>query len=377
MASFAVRTLSFSLLLCSLAAVIVVAQDQPPTEAAPVVENPISPTSRIFAATETLAVVGDQHILAGDLLGEINQMLSQYEGKAPPDELNEQRRIMMMQMLPMLVENKVLYLEFLRQIPKDKLSVVQEKIYAEFDEEKLGPAIDRAKVNTQAELDQMMRKYGMSIDKERRKFMEQKLGRAMMAKEINYKPEITHEEMLAYYTEHARDFDNPARVQWQQFTVRFSNHETAEDPTGKVGAWAKIASMGNEVLRNAKFDAVAKKHSEGSNASEGGFNNWVTRGALASDQLDNVLFTLPVNQLSQIIEDGRAYHIIRVLDREEASRTSFEQAQEDIKTKIKQEKIQKQVEAYIAKLKAKTSVWTVFDNDPVYKQAMQKTSERK
>lgn len=360
MASLAVRSISVALLGGLVVAAVVCAQETA-EPAFPASSETVAATSRVFAETETIAIVGDQHILAGDLLGDINQMLAPYIGKVPEDELNQQRQMMLQQMLPTVVDNKILYLEFLRQIPKDKLGSVKDKVDAEFDADKLEPAMTRAKVNTPAELDRMMRKYGMSLEKERRKYMEQKLGRAMMSREIDYKPEITHDEMIAYYNEHAADFDVQARAIWEQFTVRYSNHQTAEDPTGKIGAWAKIASMGNEVLRNAKFDAVAKKHSEGANAENGGLSDWVTKGSLASEVIDNAIFTLPKDQLSQVLEDDRGFHIIRVRDREDAYRVSFLDAQEDIKTKIKEQKIKKQVEDYIAKLKAKTSVWTVFD----------------
>ncbi|HTN74400.1 MAG TPA: peptidylprolyl isomerase, partial [Pirellulaceae bacterium] len=225
-------------------------------------------------------------------------------------------------------------------------------------------AMVRAKVNSPAELDQLLRKYGTSLEKQRRVYMEQKLGRAMMGRDITYRPEITHDEILAYYSEHAKDFDVQARAKWEQMTVRFANHQTAEDPTGKVGAWAKIASMGNEVLRNAKFDAVAKRHSEAPNADQGGLADWITKGSLASLPLENAIFTLPPNQLSAIIEDDRSFHIVRVLEREEATRVDFVAAQEKIKEKIKEQKVEKQVNEYVAKLKAKTSVWTIYDGEP-------------
>src|SRR5688572_31556795 len=226
-------------------------QRLPPIAAAE--EAPPVSAGRIFEPAETIAIVGDQHILAGDLLGDINQMLQQYIGKAPEDELNVQRRLLMKQMLPMVIENKILYLEFLRKVPKDKLDEVRKSLYAEFDEEKLGPAMTKANVNSPAEMDRLLRRFGDSLDKQRQKYMEQKLGRAMLGREIDYKPEITHEEMLEYYRTHAEEFDVPARARYEQLTVRVSSKQPQE------AAWAKLAGMGNEVLRGAKFEAVAKK----------------------------------------------------------------------------------------------------------------------
>lgn len=327
------------------------AQDAPPIAAA------APETARVFAPAETLAVVGDQPILAGDMLGEINQMLAQYIGKYPEAEIEEQRQKLIRQMLPSVVENKVLYLEFLRSVPPDKIPDVKKKIDEEFDAEKLEVAMTRAKVNTPSELDALLRKYGSSLEKQRRTYMEQKLGRAMLGRHIDFKPEVTHEEMLAYYHEHADEFAIVPKARWEQFTVLFDKHASKEE------AWAKIAGMGNEVLRGAQFAAVAKKHSDAPSASDGGQYDWVTRGSLASQVIEDAVFTLPTNKLSPIIEDNRGFHIVRVLERTEAGKTDFVAAQEGIKETLKKAKIQKEVGDYIANLKAKTRVWTVFDGD--------------
>lgn len=331
----------------------------------------VSASSRVFGPAETIAIVGDQHILAGDLLGEIDQMLAPYKGQVPDDELDQQRRVLMKQMLPAMVENKILYLEFLRKIPKEKLSEIQQRLFDEFDEQKLEPAVKRAKVNSAAELDLLLRKNGSSLEKQRRAYMEQTLGRSMMWKDINRKPEITYDEMIAYYREHGQKFDLPAKARWEQLTVKLSNHESPEQ------AWAKIAELGNEVLRGAKFEAVAKKHSEATNAASGGQNDFITKGSLASETLDQAVFSLPIEQLSQIIDDGKGnFHIIRVKERQEASRVDFVSAQEKIKEELKQQKIQNQIEAYVSKLKAKTSTWTVFDNEPAAQTATKRPKDK-
>lgn len=345
-----------ALTLCLLsAATLAVAQQN--AAAPPASDSRPAPIpGRVFTPAETIAIVGDQHILAGDVLGEVNMMLAPYVGKVPEDELEEQRQKLLQQYLPGLIENKILYLEFLRKIPPERIPDVEAKLAEEFDAEKLEGALQRAKVNSPQELDAMLRQFGSSLEKQRRAYMEQKLGRAMLGREIDYKPEITHEEMLAYYREHEKEFEVPARARWEQLTVRFANHDTKE------AAWQKIAAMGNEVLRGAPLSAVAKRHSEAPSASDGGQHDWITQGSLASEELDAAIFSLPLHRLSQIIDDGKGFHIIRVLERDEARRIDFVDAQEKIRDILKKEKIQKQVEAYIVDLKARTNVWTVFDD---------------
>jgi parvulin-like peptidyl-prolyl isomerase len=117
---------------------------------------------------------------------------------------------------------------------------------------------------------------------------------------------------------------------------------------------------------------VAKSRSEGPTASSGGVYDWTTKGSLALKKIDEAIFTLPVGELSAIIEDGDALHIVRVTERQEAGRTPFIEAQVEIRQKLVDQKRKAAVDEYLAKLRARTPVWTVFDdpsgdaNSPVF-----------
>jgi parvulin-like peptidyl-prolyl isomerase len=123
--------------------------------------------------------------------------------------------------------------------------------------------------------------------------------------------------------------------------------------------------MGNDVYYGASFAAVAKKSSQGLNAEEGGLNDWTNQGSLVSKRLDDALFTIETGKLSQVIEDERGYHIIRVLERTEPGKLSFEEVQTAIREQIKQQKISKQYKEIAQEFKSGVKVWTVFDDDPV------------
>ena len=83
---------------------------------------------------------------------------------------------------------------------------------------------------------------------------------------------------------------------------------------------------------------------------------------MTCQELDAALFNLPVGQLSPIIEGAKGYHIIRVTGREAEVVKPFLEAQVDIKKKIADQRSQKQFREYLAKLEARTPVWTIFDD---------------
>jgi parvulin-like peptidyl-prolyl isomerase len=125
-----------------------------------------------------------------------------------------------------------------------------------------------------------------------------------------------------------------------------------------------LAAMGNEVLGGRPFVEVAKDRSEGPAASQGGLYDWTRQGSLAAKKLDEAVFSLPVGELSAIIEDGEMLRIVRVVERKPAGRTPFLEAQVGIRDQLLMERRQAAANEYLAKLRARTPVWTVFD-DPV------------
>jgi len=109
---------------------------------------------------------------------------------------------------------------------------------------------------------------------------------------------------------------------------------------------------------------VAKAGSDGATARSGGLRDWTPKGSLVSKVLDEAIFALPAGQLSPILEDEQGFHIVRVTEREDAYRTSFLEAQVQIKQKIRDLREKDQEQAFLAKLWEKTPVWTVFDGAP-------------
>lgn len=328
--------------------------------------SPSRPPVTVFKPSQIIAWVGDQPIQAGDLMPMIDQALAPHLEKIPPEELEShraeieaQKEIFLKQALTSAIETKLLYLDFLRTIPADKLKEALPNITAQaekaFYEKQLPDALKKAKVDSPMALDAKLKQFGSSLEQQKRMFVERALGQSVLSQQIDYEREVTRQEMLDYYHKNQQKFFLEAKAQYEKLTVLFSRTQD------KAEAWAAIAYMGNEVLRGAPFAAVAQRNSHDIDAEDGGFHDWTTKGSLASEALDQAVFSLPVGRLSQRIEDERGFHIIRVVQRQEASVVPFVDAQVKIREEIRKEKIQEQGQDYIAKLKGEIPVWTAFD----------------
>ena len=324
------------------------------------------PQPEEMEATKIIARVGDEVILAGDLYGQVNQFLHDRLKGVPPEQralvtpevLKERRWQLISQVLPQVVDGKLIYLDFLRSIPEERIPDIQDSLYKAFDEQQLPVLVERAKVQSAADLDAMLRSLGSSLDQQRRTFAEQLAAAQWRRQNGESRREVSHGDMLEYYRENIDAYRIVAKVKWEQLTALDSM--TLSRPASRK----LVADMGNEVFRGAAFAAVAKRSSQGPTASLGGVYDWTTRGSLRSSVLDKAIFALPIGQLSRIIDDEDGCHIIRVIERQEDSFVPFSEAQTEIRKKIKEQRAAAAAQEYLQKLREEFPVWTIFDSDP-------------
>lgn len=312
----------------------------------------------LIRSSQIVAMIGTEPILAGDLLGRINEGLQRFAGQIPESELEKKRHELVEQMLPSAIEAKVVYMDFLRNIQAEQLEAIRGNIYQAFDEKQLPDLVKRAKVKDVAELELKLREVGSSLDKSRRAFFEQVAAREMIRKNGDVTRNISPNELRRYYRKNLQDFEIQAKAKWEHLMSRCPS---TEPDAKKSIAYRKIAHMGNAIIGGAPLAVVAKRDSDGFTAEEGGMHDWTTKGSLVSTVLDNAIFSLPIGQLSNILADDNGFHIIRVTERQEAGYRPFTEVQQEIKENILAAEREEKVTGYIEKLKAETYVWNYFD----------------
>lgn len=313
-----------------------------------------------FERARIMARVGDDIVLAGDILGMVDQQLAPYQGKVPEDQMEAQRELLIRKQLQTTVERKTLYQAFIRTIPPDRreeaLAGVWEQVTERFYDEELPEALKRAKVEDAKAFEEKLREFGWSMRKQIQTYGERQLGMYGALQKVDRKPEVTHAEMIAVYRENQEQYRVAAQAKFEKLTARFDRFNSEQE------AYDAVARMGDEVvLGGAPFWAVAKRSSQGVNADEGGAYDWTAKGSLASQPIDEAIFSIPVGKMSRIIRDERGFHIVRVTERKEERFIPFVEAQAAIKKKLEGEKRTAAFNKYIADAKAQIPVWTIFD----------------
>ncbi len=314
-----------------------------------------------------VARVGPEVVLEGDLLTpKAVEWLEKVSPGMPPEDVRKLRLQICQQVIGQHVETLIVYVDALREIPEDKIPEIRKNVDKAFDEQFLPNLMKEANVANSLEYEQQLRAKGQSLDRMRKMFFERGLAQEWLRKNVKTDEEIPHADMIAYYQNHLADYEYPAKARFESLTVKIGAKRSRKE------AWDLLASMGNQVLAEKPFADVARSLSEGPTAAQGGIFDWTNQGSLASTKLDEAIFSLPVGQLSAIIEDDAspnladqaALHIVRVVERTEAGRTPFLEAQVGIRETLMAERRTKASEEYLTKLRERTPVWTVFDEKP-------------
>jgi PPIC-type PPIASE domain len=355
-----------------------------------------APQNELFEPNKIIATVGSDFILYGEVSGAVEQILApvlpQVKTDADREELEKIRLNLTKQVLGQVINTKLMFLEFLRTIEKnagrDKLPEVQKsiesKMTASFEKEltamrkqvatakpteiqklmqrdaiipRLAVLMRDNQAETLQELDALLRPYGSSLSKQIRLYGEDRLGKDTVRRQVFTTVEVSHQEMLDYFQQNASEYAVPAKARFEILTVKLANFRTRNE------AWNTLAQMGNEVYFGAPFATIARKHSQEPHAEQGGFYDWTTQGSLASKPIDQAIFTLEPNKLSQIIEDERGLHIVRVKERTEAGQVPFQEAQPKIKEAITQQKREADYKKFVESLRTNTQVWTIYDDE--------------
>lgn len=137
----------------------------------------------------------------------------------------------------------------------------------------------------------------------------------------------------AYETDKER-FRTPERVKVRHILLKTTGKAPAEE--------AKIKAKAEDLLKQLKggadFAKLAKENSEDTgSAVKGGDLDWIVRGQTVKP-FEEAAFSLKPNDISDPIKTEYGYHIIQVLDKQQAKLKSFEEARPDLLSDYKRQR---------------------------------------
>jgi peptidyl-prolyl cis-trans isomerase C len=158
----------------------------------------------------------------------------------------------------------------------------------------------------------------------------------------------------------AKDFydKNPERFK-QDESVRASHIlirvDEKADPAAKKKARAEIDSVLKQIKAGGDFAKLAQQHSQDGSAAQGGDLNYFGKGTMVP-AFDKVAFELKPGQVSDVVTTQFGYHIIKVVDRKPGRTIPLEEASQQIKQFLTDQKKEEHQKAFIEGLKKKSKI---------------------
>ncbi len=209
---------------------------------------------------------------------------------------------------------------------------------------------------TLEEYQKKLEDYGQSFDAYKREFRRQMLYQKLLEPQWAGKLDVNEADAKQYYSDNLKEFDVPEQTRASHILIVPDTSQPDADPNqAKTMAKAKAEALLKQIREGADFAALAKANSACSSAANGGDLNFFARGQMVAP-FDKAAFELQPGQISDVVETKFGYHIIKVTDRKEASKITFEEVKDRIIDKLKQQKQSDFVTEYIESLKDKAHI---------------------
>lgn len=160
--------------------------------------------------------------------------------------------------------------------------------------------------------------------------------------EVNY----SDAELKKYYDENIYKFKEPEKIRARLIYVK----NNPEDPKGKEKAKKKIEDAKKLLESGENFPYVAQEYSSDPSRVIGGDMGFVHRGRLEK-AVEDVAFSMDINQTSGIIEQDIGYFIVRVEEKAKANQLSFEQVKNGLKKELKEKEESRRKSQLLDRLK--------------------------
>ena len=253
-----------------------------------------------------VAVVDDEAILMSDLEREVESY--KFDQSQHPDSTQLDDATIRKEMLDRLIDVKLL-------VAQAKLDGVEVK------DDEVDQAVARSlddiisRFGTKAALVKELARNGMTFEDlqaRNRDLIRNRLYTSrMISTHIRPLIEVREDEVRSFYEDHL------GQVPHSPETVTVSNVLVVPqpDPKSQRELKAKLDAIHAAFDANQSFEDVAKKYSEGPNASKGGLLGSFAKGDLFHPVLEEMAWSLPVGKISDPVTTELGVHILKVVDR--------------------------------------------------------------
>ena len=202
------------------------------------------------------------------------------------------------------------------------------------------------KIENDAQFQEQLSREGMTLDDLKRNIERSIIRRQILNRDIEAKVAVTESEARAEYDKRIADYTKPPTVSLLEILVK---EEAGSDSLARAREILDRARKGED------FGSLARDTSASPTRATGGDLGKLAHGDL-NPELEKIAFELPIGAVSDLIRTTGGYRILKVTERTEGSVVPFDQAKDEIKQSLMQQRWAKEYDTYIQDLRKKAIV---------------------
>jgi parvulin-like peptidyl-prolyl isomerase len=255
--------------------------------------------------------------------------------------------------LEQLIDREVIIQYSERMFKKNPKALDKMKALAakEFDK-KLRQIRKNAKVTSDDELKDMMRKQGLSLEALRRQTERDYMAKEfMMMKLMPAATSVTFADVREYYEAHKEEFQTTDEVEWQYMFIEFSETGKARHKS-RDEARRFAEHLRQRIANGEDFARLAQTFDDGFSKQLKSVGVGTKRGEIKPPELEGPVFAAKAGEVGPVVEAPTGFHLFRVVKREYAGQMPFdEKVQKRINNQLRNEAAGREYKRLIEELR--------------------------
>jgi peptidyl-prolyl cis-trans isomerase SurA len=208
------------------------------------------------------------------------------------------------------------------------------------------------KLESMEELEKAAQSQGISFEDFKQNLRNQIITQQVIGKEVGSRMVISKEEEQKFYDDHRSELERPETIRLSEILISTDTkpNDSADEAQRLHAAQAKAEDLLAQIRKDAKFEIVAKKNSDGPTAAQGGDLGEFKRGALAKE-LEDKTFAMKPGDVSDVIRTKQGFVILKVTEHHNAGIPALSEIAPRIQDAIYMQKLQPALREYLTKLR--------------------------
>jgi peptidyl-prolyl cis-trans isomerase SurA len=294
---------------------------------------------------EIIARVNNEIITRSELdkarLATEEEAKQECEGKCTPEQLRANIEDRQKNTLRELIDQSLLV-----QRGKDMGVNVEPDVIKKLDQIR-----QQNKIDSMEDLEKAVSAQGQNWEDFKNNIRNGILTQRVISSEVGSHITIGKDEVEKYYNEHKSEFVRPEQVALREIEVSTEGKKDTELPDLKKKAETAL----KRVKDGEDFGEIAKRFSDSSTAKQGGFLGVYKRGEL-SKALEDIVFKMKKNDLTDVMDTKQGYLVLQVLERYEEGEQPLNKVENEIMDHLYSQRMEPAMRQYLKTLREQSYV---------------------